>query len=130
MIVTLKELKRVGACKGEVARFEKLFGERVRITKKLCLEHAQDVDWGWTAGNLLKQEAWNVYHADCLAAWEGYLAAIQPARGGYLTAIQPAQEVCVPAERPAWVVYRATQQSAKKVYNKALALAFYKATLK
>ncbi len=107
MIITLKQLKRLHACEGEVARFEKLFGKSVRITKKLCLEHAQDVDWGWTAGNLLKQEAWNVYHAARQSAWVVYLTATQSARKVYLAATQPAWEV----------------------YKKAQALAFYKATL-
>ncbi len=107
MIITLKELKRLYACSGEVARFEKLFGKRVRVTKKLCLEHAQDVDWDWAAWHLLGDDAREVYWADRRAGWDVYHAAEQPARE----------------------TYEAVKHPAKEVYNVALALAFYKATI-
>ncbi len=108
MIITLKQLKRQRACSGEASRFEKLFGARVRITKKLCLEHAQSVDWNWAAWHLLGGDA----------------------RGDYLAATQPAWVVYLAGTQSAWEGYHAARQSALETYQVAQALAFYKATLK
>ncbi len=107
MIITLKELKRLDACKGEVHRFEKLFGKSVRVTKKLCLKHAQDVDWDWAAWHLLGDDAREAYHAARHSAWVVYWAGTQSA----------------------WLAFLAARLPAWEVYNVAKALAFYKATL-
>ncbi len=129
MIITLKQLKRVGACEGEVARFEKLYGARVRITKKLCLKHALGVDWDWAARHLLKNDAWKVYWAAERSALKDYLAAERPAWKVYQAAIQPARDVYRTATQAALEVYYAGTQPAWKVYLAAKALAFHKATL-
>ncbi len=126
MIVTLKELKRLYACSGEVARFEKLFGKSVRVTKKLCLKHAQDVDWDWAAWHLLKDDAWLAYLAARLPAWKVYWAARLPAWKVYEAATQSARAA---NERAAWEVYNVVRLPAWEDYRTAKALAFYKATL-
>ena len=68
MQITLKTLKRLGACSAETAKFKALFGESVELTRELCVKHAQDFSFGWAARNLLSK-------AGC-AEYEEKLAAI------------------------------------------------------
>ena len=60
MIVTLKELNNClqqleerRACENQVRLFERLFGEQVKVTKALCLKHANDFRFEWAALYLL-----------------------------------------------------------------------------
>ena len=80
MKITIKQLRRLGACEEQVEKFEHLFGPSVIVTEALCVKHAQDFSWNWAAGKLLSAPAWEAYDEAATSAWKAYYKAIAPAR--------------------------------------------------
>jgi len=101
------------ACANQVRRFKKLFPKGVKVTKAVCLKHAQDFGWDWAAWNLLSAPA-----------WEAYLKARAPALEAYLKATAQAWETYKNAE-----VYEKATAPAWEAYKKATAQAFADAAL-
>lgn len=54
--ISLRQLKRLGACKEKAALFKKLFGNKVEVTEEMCIKHARDFDFAWAADKFL---GWN-----------------------------------------------------------------------
>ena len=61
MFVKPKHLRKRDACKGSYKKFRRLFPKGVKITKKICVKHCEDFDWGWAADNLLKKKGQDKY---------------------------------------------------------------------
>jgi hypothetical protein len=104
MIVTAKTLRLDGACEQQVEMFIEIFGPRarVRVTKTLCVQHADRFDWEWAALHLLSQRE----SAE-------YSRVLAPARAEYNRAMEAAQEEC---NRAMW--------AAQGEYKRAMAAAF------
>lgn len=59
--ITLRQLRREGACLYERELFEERFGRRVVITEKRCADNAADFSWCWAARRLLVGRQNRVY---------------------------------------------------------------------
>jgi hypothetical protein len=85
-------LRRLGACADQVAKFERLFGERVAVTEALCVRHAEDFEWNWAARNLLPAPALAEYERDRAAIRARYDRVCATALVEYQRAVAPAWE--------------------------------------
>jgi len=77
-IITLAQLKRLGACTDETSQFERLFGSSIEVTEACCVQHAAQFDWNWAAEHLLSQDALAEYQrvrATASAEYERVMAA-------------------------------------------------------
>ena len=63
MTITLKKLRLLGACSGQVELFKARFGTYVEITEELILEHGKDFDLSWLARKLFTSEQYADYEA-------------------------------------------------------------------
>ena len=63
MTITLKQLRLLGACSGQVELFKARFGTYVEITEELILEHGEDFDLSWLARKLFTSEQYADYEA-------------------------------------------------------------------
>ena len=111
--ITAAQLRRLGACKEQLARFEALFPKGVVPTRALCLAHARDFSWEWAAARLLPTSALVAYNAARASAWTTCEAARAPAQAAYNAA-------CASA----WTTYEAAGVSAQAAYNAARAPAW------
>ena len=118
MRITVERLKRLRACKAQVARFAELFPDGVEVTEELCIQHAQDFDWRWGSRNLLSPLALAAYDNAVAPAWVDYKKAVAPARADYKKAIAQARADYDNAVARAWAAY-----------EKAGAVAFAKAAV-
>ena len=129
MIITLKQLDKRGACKGQRDLFEKLFGASVEITKELCIKHASDFDWTWATKNFLSAPAQVEYGKACAPAQVEYDKACASALVEYGKARASAHVEYDKARAPAQVEYDKARASAQVEYGKACASAFADAAL-
>lgn len=53
MIITTALLRRRGACFEQLARFEQLFPDGIRVTVANCVLHAEEFSWAWATYNLV-----------------------------------------------------------------------------
>ena len=65
MTITLKQLRLLGACSGQVELFKARFGTYVEITEELILEHGKDFDLSWLALKLFTSEQYADFEAKC-----------------------------------------------------------------
>jgi hypothetical protein len=61
--ITLKQLRLLGACTGQVALFKATFGAKVEITEAVCKEHGSKFDTDWLAAKLFSRELYKEYRA-------------------------------------------------------------------
>ncbi len=126
--ITATQLRKLGACKEQVGRFVELFGEEVTVTLRLCVEHAQDFDWGWAAISLLNTATMSEYYKGRGVALVEYSEVDEAAFTEY-------DRVCVTARTgydsvridAALAEYYKVHAAAKAEYNKACATAFARA---
>ena len=94
MKITLKQLRLLGACTGQVALFKATFGAKVEITEAVCKEHGSKFDTDWLAAKLFSRELYKEYlakcapldaeyQAKCAQLWEEYLAKRAPLDAEY-----------------------------------------------
>lgn len=62
--ITAKWLAEKGACRDQVERFRKQFGESVNLTKKL-VEHAHDYDIFWLAQRMMTEDEYYDWSTAC-----------------------------------------------------------------
>ena len=60
-ILHLQTLIDNGACASQVALFRELYGDKVRVTQKLCVAVADKFSFDWAAIKLLSAPAWAEY---------------------------------------------------------------------
>jgi len=150
MIITLKQLKEHGACPDQIALFKKLFGERVSVTKTVCLKYGARFNLNWAARELLSPTANKAYKEVMAPANKAYKEVMAPANKAYNEVMVPANkaynEAMAPANKasneakvlaykayneamaPANKAYNEATAPAHKAYNEAMVLAFYRAT--
>ena len=71
-ILTLKTLKRKGACIDQLELFEATFGKSAEVTVELAVKHASQFNFGWAACNLLTAAALAEYEKARAAARAAY----------------------------------------------------------
>ena len=77
--ITLAQLRKLGACKDQVALFKVTFGSSVEVTVEAAVEHADKFDFDWAAGKLLSAPARAEYEKVCAAALAEYEKVCAPA---------------------------------------------------
>ena len=70
--ITLRLLKLLRACQGQVDLFENTFGESVEVTVDLARQHASTFDFQWLAERTLKAPALAEYDRVKPTAWAEY----------------------------------------------------------
>ena len=55
-ILSVEMLEKAGACRSEIKRFRNLFGNKVNITQKLCLQYVNEFSWIWAIYKLTNYE--------------------------------------------------------------------------
>jgi len=101
MKVTVERLKKLGACRGQVARFERMWPRGAVVTLRRALRAGRaglDVDW----------LAWMVLRHRALAA---YNEATAPARAAYKEAAAPARATYQEASARAFVAALKEQEA-------------------
>jgi hypothetical protein len=117
MIVTVKQLREMGACVPQVKLFKKTFGESVELTRELVLDHASKFDLDWFAYHFLTREKRRAFNkmvnpalGVCLkataSAWKAFEKAINVEWETYLKVIDSAVEARNKATAPAWEAYK------------------------
>ena len=83
MIITVKRLRKLQACKDQTQLFQELFGSETEVTIEKCLSVYDKFDWTWAANALLpksasaeykkvRDAARAKYNKVCDAAWAEY----------------------------------------------------------
>ena len=129
MNITAELLRSKGACRDQVALFEKHFPKGATVTVSRCKKVARIFDWDWAAATLLSDTAAKAYSEACAPAAKAYYEACAPARKAYneacITALKAYDEACAPASK----AYDEACITAMKAYNEACATAFANAAI-
>jgi hypothetical protein len=72
MNITLRQLRKWGACEPQVELFKQLFGEEVELTEALVLEHGPKFDLNWIAEKIMTPERLEAYQKAIAPAEEAY----------------------------------------------------------
>src|SRR6266567_2185200 len=95
MHITLKQLKRLGACETELLRFRAYFGDSVALTRDVCVGHARDFSFSWAAAHLLSASGCAAYQEkrDTIdAAYREQMNPIDAARREQLATLDAAYQ--------------------------------------
>ena len=116
-VVTLQQLKDLGACSEQLQLFEEKFGESVVVTLELCMEFAQEFGFRWASRHLLPPKWQKEFdrvcdparaesHRVCVAAEMEYDRVCAVARVEFRRVCDPAQPEYVQVCNAAWAEYR------------------------
>lgn len=119
MRLSLETLRAKGACRGQVDRFEALFGAEVDVTEALCLSVAVKFDWDWAAGHLLRAPARAEYERVRAAALAEYRRTTARAQAEHQRALV--------LDAAVWAEYDRARGSASAEYERTMAAAFARA---
>jgi len=87
--ITLKQLRRLGACINQVELFKATFGAKVEITEAVCKEHGSKFDTDWLAAKLFSPELLNEYEAKCAPFLKEYQVKCAPLYAEYQAKCAP-----------------------------------------
>jgi len=107
MKITLKQLRRLGACSGQVALFKATFGDEVEITEAVCKEYGGKFDTGWLAEKLFSPELLNEYEVKCAPLYAEYQAKRAPLYAEYQAKCAPLDAEYRAKCAPLWEEYQA-----------------------
>ena len=144
--ITLRQLRKLGACHDQLAKFEQTFGKEVELTESLVVQYAGEFYVGWLFGKLYPEAFGKVTHslvkvfnADTEEANQSYYEATAPALKvfkeatnmdadcqAYEEAEVKARKVYSEATAQAWKAWKKATAPAMKCYREAVAIAFYK----
>jgi hypothetical protein len=135
--ITYDQLKALGACREQLMKFRRVFGDSVDVTEELAAKYAQEFDFDWASSNLLRAAAKEEYSNAAKPALEEYRRAIVPAEEEYDRAVAPALGRCgcsikltwdgrIRATTLAWEEYLRATAPAREEYRRAIAVAFAK----
>jgi hypothetical protein len=92
MKITLKQLRKLGACSGQVDLFKATFGKEAELTEALVLEHGPKFDIHWLAGKIFTAPIYEEYFMARATIDAEYLKALDPIDAEYLKALYPIYE--------------------------------------
>ena len=127
--ITTKMLTDLGACHGQIVKFNELFPEGANVTIELCVKHAADFDWDWAVGAFLSRPALADYRAAVAPYLEAYKVASASALATYGATISPVRYVSDADMVHAWDKYRADVSPSSDAYESAKASAWASAYL-
>ena len=95
MKITLKQLRRLGACINQVELFKATFGAKVEITEAVCKEYGGKFDTNWLAWKLFSPELYAEYRAKCAQLLNEYRAKCAPLDAEYRAKYAPVFLKCL-----------------------------------
>jgi hypothetical protein len=122
--ITLAQLKKHGACTGQLLLFKQMFGDKVCVTEALAAELAQQFDFTWAAYELLSDVANVEYNKVRGFAWAEYVKVCDLAWAEYNKARDLTQAKYNKVHDPAWAEYVKVCDFAWAEYNKVRATTF------
>ena len=72
MKITLKDLRRMGACSEQVSLFKCLFGGEVEMTREKVLQSGAQFDLSWLASKIMSEAQYADYESKCDALFADY----------------------------------------------------------
>lgn len=78
--VTIPQLKKAGACYGELQKMRRLFPNGHVITEQFCVDTAEIVPWDWAVYNLLRGPRYRNIEGDIQAAMRALEKRLQDER--------------------------------------------------
>ena len=136
MKITLRQLKKLGACDGQVNLFKETFGDEVEITEAVVKEHGAKFNSDWLADKVLTPAQladYAVEHAPLDAdyeakrasIWADYEAKLAPLDADYEAKHAPLDADYEAKRAPIWADYAAKLASIQADYAAKLALVFW-----
>jgi hypothetical protein len=83
MKITLKDLRKHGACEGQVDLFKTTFGKEIILTEALVMEYGTTFALGWVARNLFPAPLYADYQAKIDTLYADYAAKRAPLYADY-----------------------------------------------
>ena len=63
MKITLKDLRRMGACSGQVELYKSLFGTEVELTREAVVQYGAQFDLNWIAPKIMSEAQYADYES-------------------------------------------------------------------
>lgn len=104
--ITVKLLRRLGACEDQVTLFRETFGDSVIPTPELAERYGDLFDIDWLAHEALKAPLWEAYQEAKVPLLKAFVEAAAPLLKAYEEAETPSREVYEEAEAPLLKAYK------------------------
>ena len=125
MKITLKQLKKLGACADQTKLFKEIFGDSVEITEDVIREHGAKFDVNWLAGHVLSPTHLAAYQAKLAPLWADYQAKCAPLDDEYKAKCAPLLADYQAKCAPLWAGYLAKRDLLWADYEAKRALLFW-----
>ena len=73
--ITVRQLRKLGACHEEIFNFRKIFGRSVKVTRQLAMVHALDFGWNQASAWLLHHDSYISFSEEYARIYREYYAA-------------------------------------------------------
>ena len=74
MKITLKYLRRMGACSGQVELYKSLFGTEVELTREAVVQYCAQFDLNWIAPKIMSEAQYADYESKRAPLFADYVS--------------------------------------------------------
>ena len=74
MKITLKDLRRMGACSGQVELYKSLFGTEVELTREAVVQYGAQFDLNWIAFKIMSEAQYADYESKRAPLFADYVS--------------------------------------------------------
>ena len=85
MKITLKDLRRMGACSGQVELYKSLFGTEVELTREAVVQYGAQFDLNWIAPKIMSEAQYADYESNRASLYADYESKRAPLFADYLS---------------------------------------------
>ena len=85
MKITLKDLRRMGACSGQVELYKSLFGTEVELTREAVVQYGAQFDLNWIAPKIMSEAQYADYESNRASLYADYESKRAPLFTDYLS---------------------------------------------
>ena len=89
MKITLKDLRRMGACSGQVELYKSLFGTEVELTREAVVQYGAQFDLNWIAPKIMSEAQYADYESNRASLYADYESKRAPLFADYLSKRAP-----------------------------------------
>ena len=89
MKITLKDLRRMGACSGQVELYKSLFGTEVELTREAVVQYGAQFDLNWIAPKIMSEAQYADYESNRASLYADYLSKRAPLDADYVSKRAP-----------------------------------------
>ena len=83
MKITLKDLRRMGACSGQVELYKSLFGTEVELTREAVVQYGAQFDLNWIAPKIMSEAQYADYESKRVSLYADYVSKCTPLYADY-----------------------------------------------